>query len=232
MGYAVIGLDRIGPEPGTIWLDQGQLQADKAPVAKLLQIDLADESQIEQLPDRLRRELAIDRCHCLVNNAGVVDPYFARRDPGAPERRKAWRTYIDVNLTGAFLLSEVLAPMMPPGDASIIHITSTRAHQSEPHCEGYAAAKAGLVGLTHAQAASLAGTARVNCICLGWIDTSGDPGSLRHEDHAWHWTGSVGRPEDVAEMVAFLADGSKSQFVTGQQFVVDGGVSKRMVYPE
>ena len=44
--------------------------------------------------------------------------------------------------------------------------------------------------------------------------------------------GSVGRPEDVAELVAFLADGRKSSFITGQQFVVDGGVSKRMVYPE
>jgi NAD(P)-dependent dehydrogenase (short-subunit alcohol dehydrogenase family) len=57
------------------------------------------------------------------------------------------------------------------------------------HAKGYGAAKAGLVGLTHAQAASLAGVARVNCVCPGWIDTSGDAASLRPEDHAWHWTG-------------------------------------------
>ncbi|KIZ01180.1 short-chain dehydrogenase/reductase SDR [Monoraphidium neglectum] len=139
---------------------------------------------------------------------------------------------VKVNLTAAFLLTEVLAPLMPPGDASVIHISSTRALQSEPNSEGYGAAKAGLVGLTHAQAASLAGVARVNCVCPGWIDTSGDAASLRPEDHAWHWTGSVGRPEDVAEIVAFLADGARSRFITGQQFVVDGGVSRRMTYPE
>lgn len=98
--------------------------------------------------------------------------------------------------------------------------------------QGYAAAKAGLVGLTHAQAATFAGRARVNAVLPGWIDTSGDPASLRREDHDWHWTGSAGRPEDVAAMVAFLADDARAGFITGQQFVVDGGVSKRMVYPE
>jgi NAD(P)-dependent dehydrogenase (short-subunit alcohol dehydrogenase family) len=55
---------------------------------------------------------------------------------------------------------------------------------------------------------------------------------VRQEDHAWHWAGRVGLPSDVARMCAFLADGSQSGFITGQQFVVDGGVSRRMVYPE
>jgi NAD(P)-dependent dehydrogenase (short-subunit alcohol dehydrogenase family) len=104
--------------------------------------------------------------------------------------------------------------------------------------QGYGAAKAGLLGLTHAQAASLAGLGiRVNAVLPGWIDTS-DPAEnggnsvLRPEDHAWHWSGRVGVPADVAEMVAFLADDSKAGFITGQQFVVDGGVTKRMTYPE
>lgn len=50
----------------------------------------------------------------------------------------------------------------------------------------------------------------------GWIDTSGEPGSLSAADHAWHPVGRVGRPEDVAELVLFLADGSRSGFITGQ----------------
>ncbi len=57
-------------------------------------------------------------------------------------------------------------------------------------------------------------------------------GEVRPEDDLWHPAGRVGRPEDVAEMCVFLADGDKSGFVTGQQFVVDGGVTKKMVYPE
>lgn len=71
------------------------------------------------------------------------------------------------------MVTQALLPNLAPG-ASIIHISSTRALQSEPHTEAYAAAKAGLLGLTHAQAISLAGTARVNagtvspgCLCLG-----------------------------------------------------------------
>lgn len=116
--------------------------------------------------------------------------------------------------------------------------------------QGYAAAKAGLLGLTHAQAASLAPRGiRVNVVLPGWIDTSaedggsnggsaagggagGGAGGLRAEDHAWHWAGRVGVPSDVAEMVAFLADEGRAGFITGQQFVVDGGVTKRMTYPE
>jgi NAD(P)-dependent dehydrogenase (short-subunit alcohol dehydrogenase family) len=71
----------------------------------------------------------------------------------------------------------------------------------------------------------------------GWIDTSdparsGGNSLLRPEDHAWHWAGRVGVPADVAEMVGFLADGSKSGFITGQEFVVDGGSTKRMTYPD
>jgi NAD(P)-dependent dehydrogenase (short-subunit alcohol dehydrogenase family) len=133
--------------------------------------------------------------------------------------------------SGPYLLSLALQDRMPPGRAAIIHISSTRALQSEPGCEAYAASKAGLLGLAHAQAASLAGRVRVNAVLPGWIDTGIGP-ALREEDHAWHSAGRVGTPADVAELCLFLADGDKAGFITGQQFVMDGGVSKRMVYPE
>lgn len=63
--------------------------------------------------------------------------------------------------------------------------------QSEPGTEAYAAAKAGLLGLTHAQAVSQAHKVRVNAVLPGWIDTSGDPASLTAADHAWHLTGTL-----------------------------------------
>ncbi|GBF92818.1 SDR family oxidoreductase [Raphidocelis subcapitata] len=245
-GYRVIGIDRRPAEEGTIWLDApapaaaavaGPRSAAAAgtaapppppPPARLLQLDLSDPAAIAELP----RRLGPGPVHLLVCNAGVADPHLPAAPPGAPGRAAAFAEFLQVNLAAPFLLTEALAPLMPAGDAAIVNIASTRARQSEPNCEGYAASKGGLEALTHAQAASLAGVARVNCICPGWIDTSGQPESLRPEDHEWHWTGRVGRPSDVAELAAFLADGSRSGFITGQSFVVDGGVSRRMAYPE
>jgi NAD(P)-dependent dehydrogenase (short-subunit alcohol dehydrogenase family) len=82
------------------------------------------------------------------------------------------------------------------------------------------------------QAISLAGKVRVNAILPGWINTddAGD-GVLRPQDHAWQPVGRVGIPEDVAQMCLFLCDDERAGFITGQEFVVDGGVSKKMVYP-
>ena len=74
---------------------------------------------------------------------------------------------------------------------------------------------------------------RVNAVLPGWINTDEQgEATLRDEDHEWHPVGRVGVPQDVAEMCLFLCDERRSGFITGQEFVVDGGVSKKMVYPE
>ncbi|CAD7926054.1 unnamed protein product [Amoebophrya sp. A120] len=123
-------------------------------------------------------------------------------------------------------------------DVSIIYVSSTRATQSEPDTEGYAAAKGGLLALTHAQAASFGENAnhprgnrfvRVNCISPGWIDTGGTE-KADEGDCVWHSVSRIGRPDDVANAVVFLADANKSGFMTGQELVLDGGVCKRMRY--
>jgi len=113
-------------------------------------------------------------------------------------------------------------------NASIINIASTRARQSQPDCESYSAAKGGLIALTHAMAVSLAGIARVNAISPGWIDTA--DADYSPEDHAQHPAGRVGAPNDISQMVLYLCDESKSGFITGQEFVIDGGMSRLMVY--
>eukprot|EP00929_Paragymnodinium_shiwhaense_P106244 TRINITY_DN7148_c0_g1_i1.p1 TRINITY_DN7148_c0_g1~~TRINITY_DN7148_c0_g1_i1.p1 ORF type:complete len:156 (+),score=15.37 TRINITY_DN7148_c0_g1_i1:502-969(+) len=147
------------------------------------------------------------------------------------ERIAEFNKYVATNLSSAFIVTEICKAWFPDHGVSIIHIASTRAHQSEPSCEGYAAAKAGLVGLTHAQGQSMAGQARVNVILPGWINT--DPTyEPSAEDHGWHaGQQRVGVPADIAQMVLFLADETKSGFVTCSEFVVDGGVSRKMVYP-
>jgi len=110
-------------------------------------------------------------------------------------------------------------------------IASTRALMSEPDTESYSASKGGLVALAHALSISLAPDVRVNCVSPGWIEVRGYA-KLRRKDHAQHPVGRVGKPEDVAELVAYLLDGKRSGFVTGANFTIDGGMTRKMIYEE
>jgi len=150
-----------------------------------------------------------------------------------------WDRVISVNLRGAYLCSRYATPHMPRGSA-IVNIASTRALMSEPDTEPYAASKAGLLGLTHALALTLGERGiRVNAISPGWIDVSNWKKSsarrqveLSERDHGQHPAGRVGRPEDIAELCLFLSDTQRSGFITGQNFVCDGGMTKKMLYVE
>lgn len=82
------------------------------------------------------------------------------------------------------------------------------------------------------QAITLAGKVRVNAVLPGWINTDPSDEALRPEDHAWHPVGRVGVPRDVADLCLFLCDDGRAGFITGQEFVIDGGTTKKMVYPE
>src|SRR5262245_37596692 len=109
--------------------------------------------------------------HIVVNNAGLSHPVNAPVDRLA---ETDWRRVLDTNLTGPFLVTKHAVPHLrrAPDGASIINVASSRALQSEPNTEAYAASKGGLVALTHALAMSLAPAVRVNCISPGWIDSS------------------------------------------------------------
>ena len=85
------------------------------------------------------------------------------------------------------------------------------------------------MALSHALAISLGPDVRVNTISPGWIDVGDEP--LRASDHAQHPAGRVGRPDDVASLAAWLL-GAESGFVTGSEFVVDGGMTRKMIYDE
>ncbi len=172
------------------------------------------------------------RLDALVCNAGIADPHTP---PLELLDLKRWNRLLAVNLTGAMLLAKHCAPYLRGHRGAIVNIASTRASQSEANCEAYAASKGGLVALTHALAVSLGPEVRVNCVSPGWIDAR-DPVQQRLEplsvfDHAQHPVGRVGTVEDVAAQVAWLLSDAAG-FVTGQEFVIDGGMSRKMIYQD
>lgn len=171
----------------------------------------------------------------LVNNAGLADPHTG---PIEMLELDQWQRRIDVNLTGAFLLAKHTVPHLRQRQGSIVNIASTRALQSEPDSEAYAASKGGLIALTHALAVSLGPDVRANSISPGWIDVSAwqadspsEPQPLSDADHEQHPSGRVGKPEDVAAMAAYLVS-PDARFVTGQNFVIDGGMTRKMIYED
>jgi len=169
----------------------------------------------------------------VVNNAGIAQP-----EVGALEdiSLATWKKYIDTNLTGTFLISKAAVTHLRRARGAIVNISSTRAVQSEPETEPYAATKGGLVALTHAMAISLGPDVRVNCISPGWIATSElaprderKPPKLSKKDHDQHPVGRVGKPEDIAGLCAWLLS-DEAGFVTGQNWLSDGGMSRKMIY--
>jgi hypothetical protein len=166
------------------------------------------------------------RLDAVVSNAGIMIRKPLRRLTSAE-----WHRVIDTNLTAAFLFARAAEKPLRAARGAIVLIASTRATMSEPNTESYSASKGGLVALTHALSISLAPKVRVNCVSPGWIKTK-DYGALRRKDHAQHPVGRVGKPQDIAEIVAWLLDGRRSGFVTGANFVVDGGMTRKMIYQE
>lgn len=186
--------------------------------------DISNEEQVANLFEHINS--VYGNLNGVVNNAAIANPYTGTMETLA---LKEWQRFIDTNLTGTFLVGRAAIPLLRASRGAMVNIASTRWQQSEPHCEAYAATKGGVVAMTHALALSLSGQVRVNCISPGWIAT--DHSSLSPNDHHQHPAGRVGRPEDIGNMVEFLLS-EKSGFITGQNFVIDGGMTKKMIYDE
>lgn len=184
--------------------------------------DVSDAAAVSVLIDGIgAREGRLDALIC---NAGIMI-----RKPIAELSLEEWSRVIATNLTSTFLLVRAAEKMLRAAKGAVVTIASTRAHMSEPDTESYAASKGGLLALTHALAISLGPEVRVNCVSPGWIFTKGP--TPRADDHAQHPAGRVGTVEDIAAMVAYLA-GPESGFVTGAEFVIDGGMTRKMIYVE
>lgn len=191
-------------------------------------MDVADETQVKTGVAEVLGQFG--RLDALVCNAAIADPHNTTLETLS---LAYWNRVLAVNLGGPMLLAKHCAPYLRAHGGAIVNLASTRAAQSEPDTEAYAASKGGLLALTHALAVSLGPEIRVNAVSPGWIDAR-DPSQRRAEplsetDHAQHPAGRVGTVEDVAAMVAWLLS-RNAGFVTGQEFVVDGGMTKKMIY--
>lgn len=183
--------------------------------------DVSLEDDLNQFISFCKEKL--ERIDVLVNNACV-----SHRGSLSRCTYQEFQKSLSIGVTAPYYLSLQCQDELKKNKGSIINIASSRAFQSEPNTESYTSAKGGIVALTHALAISLSGQVRVNCIAPGWIDVN-DTEGFSKEDETAIPVGRVGKPIDVARMVMFLCS-EDAGFITGETFVVDGGMSKRMIY--
>lgn len=198
-------------------------------VVQIIRVDVSDEKSVEKAIKKTAKRHG--NIYGLINNAAI-----SAFKPLSDLSLEEWNRVIGTNLTGAFLCSKLAAPYLKKDNGKIINIASTRALQSEPNTEAYSASKGGILALTHSLAASLGPDVKVNSISPGWIDVSADKKKslakqevLSDADHRQHPAGRVGKAADIASMVLFLLE-ERNDFITGQNFVIDGGMTTKMIY--
>lgn len=198
-------------------------------IVAVYRVDVSDEQAVKKAFGQVAKRF--ENIYGLINNAAI-----SNNKPVSELSLEEWNKVIGTNLSGAFLCAKYAAPHLKKSKGRIINMASTRAFQSEPDTEAYSASKGGIYALTHALAASLGPEVKVNSISPGWIDVSAAKKKaiakqykFRPEDHDQHPAGRVGKAKDIANMILFLL-ADENDFITGQNFVIDGGMTTKMIY--
>ena len=184
-------------------------------------VDVASQEDVQNFFKKIVEECG--RVDVLVNNAGItIDTLLVRM------KEKDWDRVLAINLKGAFhCIQAVAKTMMKQRSGRIINMASVVGVMGNPGQANYAASKAGLIGLTKTAARELAPRGiTVNAVAPGFIDTpmTADlPGKVKEAMLAQIPLGRFGQPEDVAEVVAFLAS-DKAAYISGQVIHVNGGM--------
>jgi 3-oxoacyl-[acyl-carrier protein] reductase len=184
-------------------------------------LDVNDAAAVEALIDATVKEFG--KLSVLVNNAGITQDQLAMR-----MKDDEWDAVVDTNLKSVFRLSRaVLRPMMKARGGRIINITSVVGSAGNPGQVNYAAAKAGVAGMTRALAREIGSRGiTVNCVAPGFIDTDMTKGLPQEQQEALKSQiplGRLGSPEDIAHAVAFLAS-PHAGYITGTTLHVNGGM--------
>ncbi len=210
---------------GTATTDDGAQRISQAlaafPGCRGACLDVNDAAAGEALVDAIVTEHGA--LHVLVNNAGITRDTLAMRMKDAD-----WDAVLDTNLKAVFRMSRaVMRTMMKQRYGRIISITSVVGASGNPGQANYAAAKAGVAGMTRALARELGSRGiTVNCVAPGFIATdmtAGLPEDQQKTLLAQIPLGALGKPEDIAHAVAYLAS-PQAGYVTGQELHVNGGM--------
>lgn len=186
--------------------------------------DLRNEIEVKDVFRQIVQQFG--QIHVLINNGAISKFHKSITDSTAME----FDDVIHTNLRGSFLCcKEFILANEGASFGRIINIASTRFHQNEADWEAYGASKGGLISLTNSLCVSLHDTPiTVNAISPGWIQVQ-DYETLSPVDHRQHPSGRVGKPSDIVNACLFLADES-NDFINGANLVIDGGMTKRMIY--
>ncbi|MGE4552377.1 MAG: SDR family NAD(P)-dependent oxidoreductase [Desulfovibrionaceae bacterium] len=219
-GWGVVGLDldmdpAAAPLPGVL--------ARRGDVAAEADLAAAVAAVLERF----------GRLDAVVNNA-AVQPSAALLDT----RPEDWARVVDVNLAAPWRLVRAARAALAASRGAVVNVASVHALATSPGLGAYAVSKGGLAAMTRTLALELAAQGiRVNAVLPGAVETrllrvglerDPDPAAARAVLCARTPLGRVGRPEEIAEAVLFLADGERSGFITGQCLAVDGGALARL----
>ena len=209
---------------GTATSDEGAARISEALSAqggRGVKLDVTDAAAADALIDAIVKEQG--GLHVLVNNAGITRDMLAMR-----MKDEEWDAVLDTNLRAVFRLSRaVIRPMMRQRFGRIISITSVVGASGNPGQANYAAAKAGVAGMTRALARELGSRGiTVNCVAPGFIATDMTAALDEEQQKALAAQiplGRMGDPSDIAQAVAYLASDGAG-YVTGQELHVNGGM--------
>jgi len=205
---------------GTATTEEGAAKITAAGIQGAV-LNVTDGAALEALIDSIVKQHG--GLHILVNNAGITRDMLTMR-----MKDDEWDAVIDTNLKAVFRASRaVMRTMMKQRYGRIVSITSVVGASGNPGQANYAAAKAGVAGMTRALARELGSrNITVNCIAPGFIDTDMTSGLQEEQQKALLAAiplGHLGKPEDIAHAVAFVAS-PEAAYITGQEIHVNGGM--------
>ena len=196
-------------------------------------VDFADPSSPEKAIDHIAK--ATGQLDILVNNAGVM-----REGTVEETSLDDWHLQMQINLTAPFLLIRYAMPLLRAARGTIVNVGSIEGLGNNPRHPAYGASKAGLHGLTRAVAVDHGPDGvRCNAVAPGWIDTPlnedfiaslAEPAAFRAKIGGIHPLGRTGAPQEVAELICWLASDAAT-FVTGQVWTIDGGRMSKLSLP-
>jgi NAD(P)-dependent dehydrogenase (short-subunit alcohol dehydrogenase family) len=197
-----------------------------------IRTDVADEGEVRAMVDAVVSRTS--RVDVLVNAAGIGSPRAVTIDEATTAE---WHDLCAVNLTGTFLCCRAVLPTMRRGGGgAIVNVASELGLVGSPRSAMYGATKGAVVQLTRALAVDHApDRIRVNCVCPGPVDTpllrrgvarAADPEAKLRAEMSSTLLGRLGRPEEIASVIHFLAS-DEASFLTGSIVVADGGVTAR-----